>query len=76
MLGELIPTSNNPDILDHSDLRGRENCLACGESMLKMTSLSTVEDFDFRAPNQDSSKVTLFKILDDPETKGKVIHYN
>jgi hypothetical protein len=38
--------------------------------------MSTVEDLGFGPPNRDSSKVTLFKILDDPKTKGKTIHYN
>ncbi|KAH6665773.1 MM3350-like domain-containing protein [Halenospora varia] len=27
-------------------------------------------------PNRDSSEVKLFKVLDDPETEGKTIHYN
>ncbi len=64
------------DVFDHSDLTGRENRLAGGEPIFKITDLSTVEDFGFGPPNRDSSKATLFKILDDPKTKGKAIHYN
>jgi hypothetical protein len=64
------------DIFDHTDTRGRENRLAGGEPIFKITNMSTVEDFGFGPPNRDSSKVTLFKILDDPKTKGKTIHYN
>ncbi|KAH8656635.1 hypothetical protein BGZ60DRAFT_435004 [Tricladium varicosporioides] len=31
---------------------------------------------NFGIPNRNSSKVTLFKVLDDAKTKGKTIHYN
>jgi hypothetical protein len=65
------------DILDSTDDRGRENRLSGPQTIFKITDLSTVEEeFGFEAPNRDSSKVALFKVLDDPKTKGKTIHYN
>ena len=64
------------DVFDHSDTRGRQNRLTGGEPIYKITNMSTVEDLGFGPPNRDSSKVTLCKILDDPKTKGKTIHYN
>ncbi|KAH8589799.1 U1biquitin-specific peptidase-like protein [Bisporella sp. PMI_857] len=65
------------DVFDHSDTSGRENSFSWGEPIFKITDISTVEDCcGFGPPYRDSSKVTLFKILDDPKTKGKTIHYN
>lgn len=42
--------------------------------MFKITDMNG-EDFDYREGDQHSSDVKLFKILDDPITKGKTIHY-
>ncbi|KAL7621064.1 hypothetical protein AAE478_008376 [Parahypoxylon ruwenzoriense] len=65
------------DVFEHSDVQGRENRLLGPEPIFKITDPDTLDgNFGFMPPSRDSFKVTLFKVLDNPETKGKTIHYN
>lgn len=65
------------DVFDHNDVRGRQNRLAGPEPILKITDLKTVEEGIFPGPpNQDSSKIKLYSVLDNPKIKGNTIHYN
>ena len=63
------------DVFDHNDATGRENRLSGPEPIFKITDLKTVDDGMLTSPTRDSSKVKLFKVLDDPKTRGKTIHY-
>lgn len=67
-------------VFDHSDGRGRENRLAGGEPLFKITELSTDDDELVmpgipRLKKKDVTQIQLFNVLDDPKTKGKTIHY-
>ncbi|KAN0076447.1 Protein MM3350-like domain containing protein [Elaphomyces granulatus] len=68
------------EVFGHSETTGRSHRLSGPEPLFKLTDLDTIEDdFDIgipTPPNRDSSKVRLFKVLDDPKTKGNTIHYN
>lgn len=65
------------DIFDHNNARGHEHSFLGLEPIFKLTDLNTLDDVDFwETRSLDSSKVTLFRVLDNPETKGKTIHYN
>jgi hypothetical protein len=73
LLGPIVAFGYNYDVFDHNDATGCENRLSGPESIFKIIRLESAR-VGLGPPEKDSSKVSLFRVLDDSMTKTKTIH--